>query len=48
MMIFNAIWPLTFYLGEPRLGAAHGKALDGTKAGGYGLGDAIAPSAASP
>lgn len=48
MTIFNAFWPLTLYLGEPRLGAAHGKALDGTKARGYGLGDAIAPSAASP
>lgn len=36
-MIFTAVWPLILSLRKPWLEAAPGKALDGTRARGYGI-----------
>lgn len=47
-MIFTAVWALVFSLGKPWLGAAPGKALDGTRARGYRIWAAVSPSSASP
>lgn len=47
-MIFTAVWALIFSLGKPWLGAAPGKALDGTRARGYRIWAAVSPSSASP